>query len=202
MRRDERAVLSVMPQEGAPLIPGVSSAERPASGTTSVATRMTFAASAEEVWSRLMFYEQIEARPPLLLRLLLPVPLGTVGRKAAVGDEARCRYAGGHLTKRVTRVEPGRYLAFAVAEQALTVRGGIQLAGGEFRLRELAQDRTRVTLATRYVSSRRPRWFWRPVEAAVCHSFHRHILRAMRGTLESLRPPERTACTSSCRRSG
>jgi hypothetical protein len=151
---------------------------------SAVATRMTFVASPERVWSRLMFYEQIETRPPLHLRLLLPVPVGTVGRKSVVGDEAKCLYQSGHLVKRVTRIDPGRHYAFEVAEQSLEV-GGMTLSGGEYTLDEIEAGRTQVTLATRYVSPRRPRWIWRPIEEAVCHAFHRHILRAMRRNLES-----------------
>ena len=45
-------------------------------------------------------------------------------------------------------------------------------------------DRSEVALETSYVSERRPRWFWGPIEAIVCHAFHRHILRAMRKTIE------------------
>ncbi|HLK11071.1 MAG TPA: hypothetical protein VKW76_06800 [Candidatus Binatia bacterium] len=157
----------------------------------SVATRMTFAASADDVWSQLVFYEQIDARPSVPLRLLLPVPLGTVGRPSAVGDEARCLYRGGHLVKRVTRIDPGRAYAFEIAEQALVLPGGMRLSGGEYALRALGSRGVEVTLVTRYASVRRPRWLWRPIEAAVCHAFHRHILGAMR-----------TACMRSCRRPG
>lgn len=148
--------------------------------TTSVVTRMTFAASPQQVWNRLMFYEQIEERPPLHLRLLLPVPTGTEGRKSEVGDEARCVYEGGHLIKRVTRIEVGRHYGFEIVEQALEVGRGIKLSGGGYTLREIEAGRTEVTLATRYVSPRRPRWLWQPIEAAVCHTLHRHILGAMR----------------------
>lgn len=147
--------------------------------TTSVLTQMVFAVPPDEVWNRLMFYEQIEERPPLDLRLLLPVPTGTEGRKSQVGDEARCLYQGGHLIKRVTRIESGRHYGFEVVEQVLEVGGGIKLSGGGYTLREIAGG-TEVTLATRYVSPRRPRWLWKPIEAAVCHRLHRHILGAMR----------------------
>lgn len=148
--------------------------------TTSILTQMTFAASPEQVWKRLMFYEQIEERPPLALRLLLPVPTRTEGRKSQVGDEAKCIYDCGHLIKRVTEIEVGRRYGFEVVEQALEVGGGIRLAGGAYMLREIDRGRTEVTLATRYVSPRRPRWLWKPIEAAVCHTLHRHILGAMR----------------------
>jgi hypothetical protein len=150
-----------------------------------VATQMTFIASPDEVWRRLMFYEQIEPRPPIHLRLLLPEPIRALGRKSTVGDVAQCLYHGGHLIKRVTQIDPGRRYAFEVDEQALDIRGGVKLSGGEYRLEELERDRTQVTLTTRYLSPRRPRWFWTPIEAAVCHSFHRHILRAMRRNAES-----------------
>jgi len=156
-----------------------------------VVTRMTFPVSADDVWRQLMFYEQIAARPALALRLLLPTPIGSVGRTAAVGDEARCLYEGGHLVKRVTRIDPGRSYTFEIAEQALALRGGIRLLGGEYALRALDGRRVEVTLVTRYASTCRPRCLWRPVEAAVCHAFHRHILSAMR-----------TACRQACRRPG
>jgi hypothetical protein len=155
-----------------------------ASRATSVATSMIFDAAAAEVWDQLMFYEQIEQRPPLHLRLLLPLPIETAGRKSEVGDEARCLYQGGYLIKRVTQVDPGRRYAFEVAEQALVVGGGLTLSGGEYLIRELARGRAEVRIVTSYASQRRPRWLWRLIERAVCHSFHRHILRAMRRKVE------------------
>ena len=150
-----------------------------------VTTRMRFAASAREVWDGLMFYEQIERRPPWHLRLLLPVPIRTEGRKSEVGDEALCLYEGGHLIKRVTAVEPDVRYQFAVIEQALDVGGRIRLSGGEYSLRALDDGGTEVTELTRYTSARRPRWLWRRVESIVCHVFHRHILRAMRQAIEA-----------------
>jgi hypothetical protein len=75
---------------------------------------MEFAASPDRAWNGLMFYEEIALRPPLHLRLLLPVPVRTDGRKSHVGDEARCLYEGGHLLKRVTRIDHGRSYEFGV----------------------------------------------------------------------------------------
>jgi hypothetical protein len=146
---------------------------------------MIFEAPPARVWQCLLFYEQIDRPPPLHLRLLLPVPVETAGDKARVGDEARCLYQGGYLVKRVTAVDPERFYAFSVVEQALVVAGGLKLAGGEYTLRELSPGRTEIELSTRYTSARRPRWLWQPIERAVCHSFHRHILRAMRREAEA-----------------
>ena len=67
---------------------GSSVAAAMARQSRSIETRIRFAAAAEKVWDALLFYEQIEQRPPLLLRLLLPLPIRTDGSKFEVGDEA------------------------------------------------------------------------------------------------------------------
>src|SRR5664279_6210822 len=139
-----------------------------------IVTRMNFAASPEQVWSGLMFYEQIEEPPPLYLRLLLPLPIRTEGAKSAVGDQATCLYEGGHLLKRVTRIDPLRHYGFEVVEQNLSVGGGLLLSGGCYTLRELPSRRTELAVTTRYTSHKRPVWLWRPIEGIVCHLFHRH----------------------------
>ena len=151
----------------------------------SVTTTMGFAASPEQVWRGLMFYEEIGGQPPLRLRLLLPVPIRTEGRVSEVGDEAKCLYEGGHLLKRITQIERGDLYEFEVAEQELLVGGGMRLSGGRYTLRELSAGRTEVAIETRYVSRRWPRWFWGPLERLVCHWFHRYLLGSMRREIES-----------------
>ena len=146
---------------------------------------MRFAASPEQVWDALMFYEEIEEPPPLHLRLLLPLPIRTHGSKLAVGDEAMCLYEGGHLLKRVTHIDPCRHYGFEVVEQHLVVGGGLLLSGGDYRLRELSPRATEVAVTTRYLSRKRPAWLWKPIEATVCHMFHRHLLSAVRRGVES-----------------
>jgi len=151
-----------------------------------VVTGMRLAAPVDRVWQGLMLYEQIPGRPSLLLRLLLPAPLGASGRRSAVGDEVRCAYAGGSLLKRATRVEPNRRYWFEIVEQQVSIGGGIRLLGGGYTLRETPGG-TWIELETRYQSPRRPGWLWRPIESAVCRAFHRHILGGMRGAVEG--PP-------------
>jgi hypothetical protein len=151
----------------------------------SILTRMTFDASPTQVWTGLVFYEELGGQPPLHLRLLLPVPIRTDGRVSEVGDEATCVYEGGHLLKRITRIERGDLYEFEVAEQKLAVGGGMRLSGGRYTLHELPDGRTEVAVETRYVSTRWPRWFWRPLERLVCHWFHRYLLGSMRREVES-----------------
>ena len=156
-----------------------------AQASTSILTRMRFAASPERVWNVMTFYEQIEHRPPLHLRLLLPVPIRTEKIKPNIGEVVRCSYQGGHLLKRLTKIDPQRNYGFDVIEQALAIGGGLTLSGGGYMLRELPGGDTEVAVTTRYVGGRRPDWFWKPIEAAVCHMFHRHLLAAMRRKAES-----------------
>jgi hypothetical protein len=148
----------------------------------SVTTCQDFFAPADAVWDALMFYEEIATDRPFLLRRVLPTPIGTQGCKCQVGGEVKCRYVDGHLVKRVTHIVRGHNYAFEIVEQNLAL-GGIKVLGGGYTLRELSEDRTRVALATRYASPNYPRWLFRRLEAAVCHSFHHHILSAMRRNL-------------------
>ena len=152
---------------------------------SSVVTRMTVAASAARVWEGLIFYEELAAPPPLHLRLLLPVPIRTEGRIAEIGDQVRCLYEGGHLLKRLTRIEKGALYEFEVAEQDVALGGGMRLCGGCYRLRERHDNQTELAIETRYVSSQWPRWFWEPLEHLVCRSFHRYLLGSMRRDIES-----------------
>jgi hypothetical protein len=156
--------------------------------TTAVRTRMRIAASAERVWDALMFYEQIDARPPLYLRILLPLPTGADARIAEVGGDVRCSYeGGGYLLKRLTRIEPPRHYGFDVVEQNITIGGGVELAGGCYALRALPNAATELTVTTRYIGARRPRWLWRAIEAAVCHGFHRFLLGSIRTRVDAVR---------------
>lgn len=140
-----------------------------AASATTIVTRMNFTAAPGRVWDVLMFYEEIEVPPPMLLRLLLPLPIRTEGSKRAVGDVATCVYQGGHLRKRVTHIDPCNYYGFEVVEQHLAVGNGLLLTGGCYTLRELPSRGTEVAVTTRYVSRKRPDWLWQPIEAAVEH---------------------------------
>jgi hypothetical protein len=148
----------------------------------SVTTCQDFFAATDAVWDALMFYEEITEERPFILRRFLPTPIGTQGNKSDVGADVKCRYVGGHLLKRVTRIIRGHNYAFEVVEQNLAL-GGIRLLGGNYTLHTLSKDYTRVALATHYASRNSPRWLFERLEAAVCHSFHHYILSAMQRNL-------------------
>lgn len=150
--------------------------------SASITTCQDFFAAPGEVWSALMFYEEIAGDRPFLLRRFLPTPIATEGCKSTIGGEVKCRYVGGHLVKRATHIIQERNYSFEVVEQNLTLRG-IRLLGGNYTLHVQSEDCTRVALATHYTSLNCPRWVFGRLEAAVCHSFHRYILSAMRSNL-------------------
>jgi hypothetical protein len=150
--------------------------------SASVTTCRDFVSPADAVWHALMFYEEVATARPFLLRRFLPTPIGTEGCKYQVGGEVKCRYQGGHLVKRVTQVIREHNYVFEIIEQNLAL-GGIRLLGGDYTLRKLSKDHTRVALATRYASANYPRWLFGRVEAAVCHSFHQFILNAIQNNL-------------------
>lgn len=149
-----------------------------------ITTRMVFPVSVARTWDSLIFYEEVKERPPLHLRVLLPVPIRADGDKKQVGGEAMCLYEGGHLVKRATRIVEPELYEFEIAKQALSVGGSMKLSGGRYTLREVAPERTEVSVETRYTSTKWPRWFWRPLEKFVCHMFHRFLLRSIRRKAE------------------
>ena len=149
-----------------------------------VTTTAWLSATPERVWERLLFFEQIPGPPPFPLSWLLPLPVRVEGRRSQVDDEARCLYVEGHLVKRITAAIPNRLYAFDVIEQELTIGPGIRLEGGSYRLAE-TMGGTSVVLETRYCPRAPWRFLWRPLEAAVGHAFHRHLIAALRHELQS-----------------
>ena len=96
----------------------------------------------------------------------------TQARDVMIGQSASIDTRNGVIAGRVTRIDPGHFYEFEVAEQALAVGGTMRLSGGQYILTEIAPGETEVAVETRYTSTKWPRWFWRPLERFVCHWFH------------------------------
>ena len=147
-----------------------------------VVTQVHVNASPEAVWNHILFYEEIPARAPFLLRSLLPHPLRTEGDKTCVGATVRCTYQGGDLVKRITAVEPSRYLQFEVIEQQLGIESCALTLGGSYQIHP-SGSASDVKLITNYLAFLHPRFLWRPLEALLVKQLHRHILRSVRADL-------------------
>ncbi len=148
----------------------------------SVATRVHWNVGAETVWSRLLFYEEVPGKPPLLLRTLLPRPVRTEGGKTRPGETVHCIYHGGELLKRITAVEPPHLVHFEVIKQRLGIEGCVLTLGGSYELHPCG-DGTDLALRTNYRAYLRPRCLWRRVEALLVSQLHGHILRGVRAGL-------------------
>jgi hypothetical protein len=160
-----------------------------------VRTRLTVDASPQEAWNAIVFYEQVQHEPPWLLRLALPKPLRSEGNKSREGEIVRCYYDRGYLSKRITRLERHRLLAFDVVEQELHFERDVRLLGGNFLLIPEGPDSTRIELTTRYERLLSPRLVWRPIERKVIHTLHGHVLEGMRRKAERQLEPSRDAPT-------
>ena len=133
----------------------------PSEAVEAVTTSATFDASPDEVWQRMMFYEEVPHAPPLLLRMFLPSPVKTQGGTKQVGTVVECAYSRGTLLKRITVLERPRLLRFEVIEQHLGIERCMTTVEGSYELR--GDDHgTEVALTTQYRGHLRPRGLWRP----------------------------------------
>jgi len=144
-----------------------------------VETRTYVAAKPDEVWQRLMFFEEVPHRPPLLLRLLLPVPLSTSKAGVRAGESVECTYSrGARIVKRFTEVSPPFLVCFDVVEQHLGIEPCLMTVSGSYRIRSFGAG-SEIALTTTYRGHLRPRGLWRIPERRFAHEVHRHILRGM-----------------------
>ncbi len=152
----------------------------------SVSTVSVVDAPPGRTWDGIQFYEEVRRPVPWLLWLSPSLrPQYTRGRSERVGDLKVCVYQRGHLVKRITDVEPGRRLAFAVVDQQQIETDGVTLVDGSFELEAVdGGRRTRVTLTTRYVPKLAPRFAYAWAEAWTVHTLHGHVLAGMKGTAE------------------
>lgn len=147
----------------------------------SVSTTIDYPGSMDQAWRALVTYEEVTHRPPWLLRVLLPQPVGTTGDKTQVGAMIACRYREGSLFKRIEIADAPEYLQFEVLEQRLGIERWILARGGSYEIRASGKGLTcRITLVTDYCGRLRPRWLWRRIEEYVAHRFHRHVLAGMK----------------------
>jgi hypothetical protein len=151
------------------------------------------AAPVEQVWAELATVDLSVVRPaPVLVRALLPQPLGVVGEGAHVGAERRVLFHNGVVLARVIRAEPP--LRF---EMDLTVTDSgreffdhwARLGRSSFVLEPLPDGRTRLTHATSYEPRVTVRWYSEPIEQRLGHLLQGYVIEAFAEQLFTGRPP-------------
>jgi hypothetical protein len=143
-----------------------------------VTTKAEFDAQPEDVWQRMLFYEEVPHRPSLLLRMFLPSPVRTQATGKAVGTVVACTYSRGSLMKRITVLDRPRLVRFEVLGQHLGIERCMTTVEGAYEFHGEGRG-TVVALTTKYRGHLRPRWLWRPLERLLAHRLHRHILDGM-----------------------
>jgi hypothetical protein len=107
--------------------------------------------NAQRAWEKVCFYEHIETRPSLLLRITLPVPQRTTGTYRKVDDVSRCMYSdGGYLAKKISQIVSGERIDFDIIEQTIRYAGTIDLKGGTIRIESHEGGTCSVHMLTRY----------------------------------------------------
>ncbi len=147
--------------------------------TETVATQVHRDVSPEVAWNLIMFYEEVPGRTPFLLRMFMPAPVRTEGKKTGVGARVRCIYKGGDLVKRITAIEPPRLIQFEVMDQRLGIEACAVALDGSYVVRR-SENGTDIVLTTRYAAYLHPRLLWIPLERLVTGQLHRHVLKGMR----------------------
>jgi len=142
-----------------------------------VQTSVVLDVPAQEIWKKFRFYEEIKGKPPLLLRLGLPIPVSTEGNHKAIGELTKCFYDRGYIIKEITDSKDNELLAFKVVEQSIHFEKDVRLLQGSLQLEPLDEKTTAVTLTTQYQSLIRPQWLWKPMEEKVIGTLHKYVLQ-------------------------
>lgn len=148
----------------------------PAHEPETVATSMVVPLTPLEAWDAIAFYESLPGLPPPLFRLGMPRPVGLEGSPDAVGAIVRGLYETGSVERLVTERRVGERLAFEVIHQEGIEDRSAELLSGSFTLTPEPGGGTRVTIETTYRPKLQARAAWRPIEEAVCHELHHHLL--------------------------
>jgi hypothetical protein len=166
--------------------------------TETVSTRMLLAATPEEVWDGILFYEEVPGTAPWHLRQFLPAPVRTEGDKRAVGAIIHCTYDRASLVKQITHIEHARLMRFDVLEQRLGVENAVTMGEGSYEIRP-AGEHSEVILSTHYRGHVRPRWLVRWLEHHLAHDLHRFILGGMRAHIPRQRAAAPTGAVAESR---
>ncbi|HEX8699132.1 MAG TPA: hypothetical protein VF815_09875, partial [Myxococcaceae bacterium] len=147
----------------------------------------------EQVWDELATVDlSVVQKAPVLVRALLPQPLGVQGEGAHAGAERRVIFHNGVVLARVIRSEPP--LRF---EMDLTVTESgkeffdhwARLGHSTFVLEPLPDGRTRLTHATSYEPRVTVRWYSDPIERRLGHLLQGYVIEAFAEQLFTGRPP-------------
>ncbi len=152
----------------------------------SIQTTMTVSADVAEIWDKVCFYEEVEGTPTWFLRMVLPLPLRTVGDHKTVGTICRCEYSEGqHILKKITASVENDLLAFDVVETTERFARHIRLKGGTIRVAPTPQGGAVVTMVTDYEPNRGVGMLRSALIFCAIRAMHRFVIRDMAAAIRA-----------------
>jgi dienelactone hydrolase/uncharacterized membrane protein YhaH (DUF805 family) len=144
-----------------------------------------------EVWTHVVAFRPIPEPSDAAFRLGVAYPRYARIEGAGVGAVRYCVFSTGAFVEPITHWEPGRRLAFDVAESPPPMRELTPFAGvapphldgylrstrGEFRLVPLADGRTRLEGSTWYELRLAPEAYWQLFSDYLIHRIHGRVLQ-------------------------
>lgn len=155
-------------------------------------------ASPDSVWRHVIDFPDLPPPTEWIFRTGIAYPIRARLDGTGVGAIRHCEFTTGSFVEPITAWEPGRRLAFDVAEQPEPMRelspwgrivpahlnSGFRSVQGEFLLVPLPDGRTRLEGRTWYRVGLAPATYWEPVTDAIIHAIHQRVLEQVRRTSE------------------
>ncbi|MCI0697440.1 DUF805 domain-containing protein [candidate division KSB1 bacterium] len=168
--------------------------------TYEVVSTIEIQASAGKVWQQLIAFNEIENSPDWHFRLGIAYPVHASISGAGVGAVRSCDFSTGSFVEPITIWDETRRLAFDVVAQppplqewspyqrvyAPHLDGFSRAVRGEFRLTQLASEKTRLEGSTWYRLDIYPHFYWRIFTDKIIHSIHNRVLQQVKKDSESL----------------
>jgi hypothetical protein len=174
-------------------------AAMPDEPTRTVLTSVEIHAPASRVWEQVVSFGEIEVAPAWYFRTGLAYPLRARLEGTGVGAVRHCEFTTGAFVEPITVWDEPRVLAFDVRSQppplhewspyshvyAPHLDGFFRTTHGEFRLIQLASNRTRLEGRTWYSLQMRPSIYWQVMADTILHAIHRRVLEHVKAEAEN-----------------
>ena len=155
-----------------------------------VTTVMEVDAPPEIVWNHVVSFAELPPPSRFVFDLGVAHPVRARIEGSGVGAVRHCEFSTGAFVEPITHWEPGRRLAFDVAEQpppmtewsfyehvhAPHLDDFLRCQRGEFRLSELPGGRTRLEGTTWYELEMGPTAYWKLWADGLIHAIHARVL--------------------------